>query len=347
MDDFDSLEKKIIACRRCPRLVEWRERVAREKVRRYRDQEYWGRPVPAFGTPDARLVIIGLAPAAHGGNRTGRIFTGDRSGNWLYEVLYEYGFANQPHSVSRDDGLEMNDCLITAMLRCAPPGTSRCRRKFVTAAEYLRRELQLAVNARVVVALGHIAFRGFLKLWKETRTVSVIKMSFFVMVANGRCPAGSCFSLRIIRASQNTQTGSLRARCSMRCSAGHDCSWTPESGVLMLPFLHVDARLSDPCDAGIKIRSVRRACRFRFSLERDFHFVPGQYATFWLTHGKTLARPYSIASSPSEKRSLEFYINFVREGEAHPSLWDPEVITGLTRGDPGTHAAVTGPKGAL
>lgn len=209
MDDFDSLEKKIIACRRCPRLVEWRERVAREKVRRYRDQEYWGRPVPAFGTPDARLVIIGLAPAAHGGNRTGRIFTGDRSGNWLYEVLYEYGFANQPHSVSRDDGLEMNDCLITAMLRCAPPGNKPLPEEIRNCREYLRRELQLAVNARVVVALGHIAFRGFLKLWKETRNGLGDQNVIFRHGGEWALPGGVVLLSSYHPSQQNTQTGKL------------------------------------------------------------------------------------------------------------------------------------------
>lgn len=209
MDDFDSLEKRIIACRRCPRLVEWRERVAREKVRRYRDQEYWGRPVPAFGTPDARLVIIGLAPAAHGGNRTGRIFTGDRSGSWLYEALYEYGFANKPDSVSRDDGLQVNDCLITAMLRCAPPGNKPLPEEIRNCREYLRRELQLAVNARVVVALGHIAFRGFLKLWKETRNGLGDQDVIFHHGGEWTLPGGLVLLSSYHPSQQNTQTGKL------------------------------------------------------------------------------------------------------------------------------------------
>ncbi len=165
--EFRELEQKVMECRRCPRLVEWRERVAREKVRRFKMENYWGRPVPAFGSPDASLIIIGLAPAAHGGNRTGRIFTGDRSGDWLYEALYQFGFASQPVATSRNDGLVLCGCLISAVLRCAPPNNKPLPEEIANCRDYLRQELRLAKNKRVVVALGQLAFRAFRQTWRE------------------------------------------------------------------------------------------------------------------------------------------------------------------------------------
>jgi uracil-DNA glycosylase family 4 len=164
---FLSLERQITGCRRCPRLVEWRERVAREKVRRFRKENYWGRPVPAFGSPDAELTIVGLAPAAHGGNRTGRMFTGDRSGDWLYNALYEYGFANQRVSISLDDGLRLQNCFITAVVRCAPPGNKPLPAEMWNCREYLIREFRLAARKRIVITLGQVAFNSFLKIWQE------------------------------------------------------------------------------------------------------------------------------------------------------------------------------------
>lgn len=164
---FRELQNSIVKCRQCPRLAAWRELVAVEKVRRFKSEEYWGRPVPAFGEPDARLLIIGLAPAAHGANRTGRMFTGDRSGQWLYEALHRYGFANQPESANREDGLRLNDCLITAALRCAPPANKPLPQELDNCRPYLRRELQLSESKRVIVVLGQIAFRAFIKAWTE------------------------------------------------------------------------------------------------------------------------------------------------------------------------------------
>jgi uracil-DNA glycosylase family 4 len=163
---FRELQRQITSCRKCRRLVEWRERVAVEKVRRFRDEEYWGRPVPAFGDPSASLVIVGLAPAAHGANRTGRMFTGDRSGEWLYEALYRFGFANQPHSTRRDDGLRLHGCVVTAACRCAPPANKPAPEELERCLPYLTRELGLLRRRRVVIALGQIAFRAVLKAWR-------------------------------------------------------------------------------------------------------------------------------------------------------------------------------------
>ena len=152
------LQKEIAKCELCPRLVEWRTNIAQEKTLRFKDQEYWGRPVPSFGDPHARVLIVGLAPAAHGGNRTGRIFTGDRSGDWLYRALYRAGFANQPTSVSRNDGLELNDCYITAVIHCAPPANKPTPDEIGNCRPYLLREIELLDGLLVVVALGRLAF---------------------------------------------------------------------------------------------------------------------------------------------------------------------------------------------
>jgi uracil-DNA glycosylase family 4 len=157
-ESIASLQDRIITCHLCPRLVEWRERIARERVRRFADQDYWGKPVPSFGDPRARLLVLGLAPAAHGGNRTGRIFTGDRSGDWLFRALHKSGFANQPASVHRNDGLLLQDCYVTAAVRCAPPQNKPTPQENVNCRPYLMRELELLSRVRVIVALGRFAF---------------------------------------------------------------------------------------------------------------------------------------------------------------------------------------------
>lgn len=156
------LEKVIVACRRCPRLVAWRESVAVEKRAAFRDQEYWGRPVPGFGDPEARLLVLGLAPAAHGGNRTGRVFTGDRSGDFLYAALHRAGFANQPTSIHRDDGLKLKDCYISACVRCAPPANKPLPEERDTCLGYLVEEMRLLGKLRVVLCLGAFAWDGAL-----------------------------------------------------------------------------------------------------------------------------------------------------------------------------------------
>jgi uracil-DNA glycosylase family 4 len=148
----------VIACRLCPRLVAYRERVAREKRRAFREDDYWGKPVPGWGDPHARILIVGLAPAAHGGNRTGRVFTGDSSGNFLYGALYRAGLANQPDSISRDDGLQLTDVYIMAAARCAPPDNKPTREEFDNCRPYMIAELKLLKELKVIIVLGQIAF---------------------------------------------------------------------------------------------------------------------------------------------------------------------------------------------
>jgi uracil-DNA glycosylase family 4 len=162
-DGLDRLRAEIVTCRKCPRLVEWRERVAREKRAAFADQEYWGRPVPGFGDPGARILVIGLAPAAHGGNRTGRIFTGDRSGDFLFGVLFRCGLANQPRSVSADDGLRLKDVYITAVNRCAPPGNRPTPQERDKCLPYLVQEIRLLERVRVLVCLGSFAWDGAIR----------------------------------------------------------------------------------------------------------------------------------------------------------------------------------------
>jgi uracil-DNA glycosylase family 4 len=154
---------QIISCRRCPRLVAWREQVAREKRAAYRTEEYWGRPVPGFGDPRAAVLLCGLAPAAHGGNRTGRVFTGDRSGDWLFGALYRAGFANQPHSTRPGDGLRLANAYITACVRCAPPANRPTPDERDNCLGFLREELRTLKRVRLIVCLGGFAWDGVLR----------------------------------------------------------------------------------------------------------------------------------------------------------------------------------------
>ena len=163
MSAWERLTAEVLACRRCPRLVEWRERVAAEPPRRFRGQEYWARPVPGFGDRDAAIVLVGLAPAANGANRTGRVFTGDRSGDWLYAALHRAGLANQPTSEARGDGLRLTGAYVTAVNRCPPPQNMPTPRERDNCLPYLERELVLLRRARVLIALGSYAWANSLR----------------------------------------------------------------------------------------------------------------------------------------------------------------------------------------
>ncbi len=208
--ELAQLQDLVTACRRCPRLVKHRERVAREKRRAYRDWEYWGKPLPSFGDPQARLLVLGLAPAAHGGNRTGRMFTGDRSGDFLYRALWRAGFASQPTARHREDGLKLRDCYITAAVRCAPPANKPTRREMENCRPYLVRELELLKNVRVVVALGKIAFDSYLTVLKEKGLIASRAPYRFAHGAFYRLPGGAPALLASYHPSQqNTFTGKL------------------------------------------------------------------------------------------------------------------------------------------
>ena len=166
-DSLTRVSREVVACERCPRLRGWCQEVARIRVKRFRDQEYWGRPVPGFGDPGARLLVVGLAPAAHGGNRTGRVFTGDRSGDFLFAALHRAGFASQPQSTGRDDGLALVDCYIAPVARCAPPANKPTPVEIALCREYLAREWALLRELRAVLVLGRIAMDGLLAMLRE------------------------------------------------------------------------------------------------------------------------------------------------------------------------------------
>ncbi len=210
--DFEKLHQTVIACERCARLREYCTEVARVKRRAFRDWTYWGRPVPGFGDPGARLFVIGLAPAAHGGNRTGRIFTGDRSGDFLYRALYETGFASQPESISRDDGMKLRDAYIAAAVRCAPPDNKPNPEEFRNCRPYLERELDLLKRLRVVVALGKIAFDSYLGILRDRGIIR--SRSMFLFGHNVEHTAGAASPILISSyhpSQQNTSTGKLTA----------------------------------------------------------------------------------------------------------------------------------------
>ncbi|MGA7398941.1 MAG: uracil-DNA glycosylase [Candidatus Sulfotelmatobacter sp.] len=203
------LHDEVIACTRCPRLVAYREQVAREKRRAYRDCEYWGKPVPGFGDPDARVLILGLAPGAHGSNRTGRPFTGDASGKFMFPVLYETGFASQPNATDRDDGLKLKDLYITAAVRCAPPANKPTPQELANCSQFLDREIAGLQKVKVVVALGKIGFDAYLNYLKRRKLLPCRQPYLFKHGASYRLPDGKVLLASYHPSNQNTQTGKL------------------------------------------------------------------------------------------------------------------------------------------
>jgi uracil-DNA glycosylase family 4 len=203
------LNREVVACTLCPRLVVYRQQVAREKRRAYRDWDYWGKPVPGFGDPEARVLVLGLAPGAHGSNRTGRPFTGDASGKFMYPVLFETGFSNQPTATDRNDGLRLKDLYITAAVRCAPPANKPLPQELANCAPYLAREVDGLKKVKVVVALGKIGFDAYLNFLKHRGLLKSKKEFVFRHGAPYKMPDGRTLLASYHPSNQNTQTGKL------------------------------------------------------------------------------------------------------------------------------------------
>ncbi len=206
------LNHEVIGCRKCPRLVEYREHIGIEKRRAYRDHEYWAKPVPGFGDPQARVLILGLAPGAHGSNRTGRPFTGDKSGEFMYPILYKTGFASQPTAVNREDGLKLLDCYITAAVRCAPPDNKPLPQEIANCAPYLDREITYLDQLKVVVALGKIGFDAYLAHLQRTGFAIRKSAYAFGHAAEYKIPNGITLLASYHPSNQNTATGKLTAK---------------------------------------------------------------------------------------------------------------------------------------
>jgi uracil-DNA glycosylase family 4 len=204
-----AVARAVTACERCPRLRDYCERVAHERKREFRDQRYWGKPVPGFGDARARLLVVGLAPAAHGGNRTGRVFTGDSSGDWLYEALHRYGFANQPESTGRRDGLRLAGAYVTASGRCAPPGNKPTARELERCRPFLEAEIRLLREVRVVVLLGRIAWERWLRASGWWERLMPRDRPRFAHAAEAVMPDGTHVICSYHPSRQNTNTGKL------------------------------------------------------------------------------------------------------------------------------------------
>jgi uracil-DNA glycosylase len=209
--DLRKLQEIVIRCRKCPRLVAYLREVSKHKPKRYRDWDYWSKPLPSFGDPDARVLIIGLAPAANGGNRTGRMFTGDRSGEWLFNALYQFDFANQPNSLRRDDSFKLDDCYVTATIRCAPPKNKPLPEEIENCRPYFLEELDLLKNVKVLIPLGQIAFVQTLKSLR-LKGFEIPSLSFgHGKIYSLRTPNSQLRTLITTYhpSQQNTQTGKL------------------------------------------------------------------------------------------------------------------------------------------
>ncbi|HTD22567.1 MAG TPA: uracil-DNA glycosylase [Terriglobales bacterium] len=210
------LNSDVVSCERCPRLIDYCRKVAREKRRAYLDWEYWGKPVPGFGDPNARVLILGLAPGAHGSNRTGRPFTGDGSGNFMYPVLYKTGFASQPTATHRDDGLKLKDAYITAVARCAPPANKPTPVELANCSEFLDRELAGLSKVKVVVVLGKIAFDGYLNYLKRRGVLQSKGQYVFGHGARYRLRNGKILLASYHPSMQNTLTGKLTEKMFLK-----------------------------------------------------------------------------------------------------------------------------------
>ena len=208
-DSLAQLNREVISCSHCPRLVIYREEIAVTKRRAYLHWQYWGKPVPGFGDPRARILVLGLAPGAHGSNRTGRPFTGDASGNFMYPILYEAGFASQPNATDRNDGMKLKDLYITAAVRCAPPDNKPLPSELANCACYLDREIKLLPRVKVVVALGRIGFEAYLNYLKRAGLLKSKKPYLFQHGAHYAMPDGKVLLASYHPSNQNTQTGKL------------------------------------------------------------------------------------------------------------------------------------------
>jgi uracil-DNA glycosylase len=221
---LSELQDTVVRCRKCPRLVAYLKEVSRHKPKRYRDWDYWSKPLPSFGDPDARVLIVGLAPAAQGGNRTGRMFTGDRSGEWLFNALYQFGFANQSNSVQRDDDFKLDDCYIIATIRCAPPKNKPLPEEIENCRPYFLKELDLLRNVKVIVPLGQIAF---------TQTLKSLRLCGLEIptLAFGH---GKIYSLRTPDSVRNADLRSLRTLITTY----HPSQQNTQTGKLTRPMFH-------------------------------------------------------------------------------------------------------------